>query len=147
MIKGLLAADGFRASKDRIHATLQLIDPVGCAIRRAGLIIRRKYQVSGLNALWHIDGNHKLICWGFVIHGCIDGNTRFMIYLKCRTNNYAVTVGHCFVEATRIYGVPSRVHGDHGGENQIVGMLMLWWHGLGRGSFLCGCSVHNQRIE
>jgi len=25
------------------------------------------------NSLWHIDGHHSLIRWGFVVHGCVDG--------------------------------------------------------------------------
>ena len=30
----------------------------------------------------HIDGNHKLIRWGFVIHGGIDGFSRKIMYLR-----------------------------------------------------------------
>ena len=29
--------------------------------------------MQGPNFLWHIDGNDKLITYGFAIHGCIDG--------------------------------------------------------------------------
>ncbi|KIM74567.1 hypothetical protein PILCRDRAFT_79976, partial [Piloderma croceum F 1598] len=25
------------------------------------------------NSLWHLDGHHKLIMWGIIIHGVIDG--------------------------------------------------------------------------
>ncbi|KAI6006192.1 hypothetical protein F5J12DRAFT_721182, partial [Pisolithus orientalis] len=32
-----------------------------------------KYHVKWPNALWHMDGHHKLIQWGIVIHGFIDG--------------------------------------------------------------------------
>jgi len=31
------------------------------------VLLRRKYCVPGSLALWHIDGNHKLIRWGFVV--------------------------------------------------------------------------------
>ncbi|KAF8800927.1 hypothetical protein BYT27DRAFT_7042469, partial [Phlegmacium glaucopus] len=37
---------------------------------------RRSYQVPRPNALWHIDGHHKLIAWGIVIHGVADGYSR-----------------------------------------------------------------------
>ena len=36
----------------------------------------RTYTVPRPNALWHIDGHHKLIAWGIVIHGIADGYTR-----------------------------------------------------------------------
>ncbi|KAL4079798.1 hypothetical protein J3A83DRAFT_4086426, partial [Scleroderma citrinum] len=32
-----------------------------------------KYHIKWPNALWHIDGHHKLIWWGIVIHAFIDG--------------------------------------------------------------------------
>ncbi|KIK25392.1 hypothetical protein PISMIDRAFT_96746, partial [Pisolithus microcarpus 441] len=34
---------------------------------------QQKYYVKQPNAVWHIDGHHKLICWGIIIHGFIDG--------------------------------------------------------------------------
>lgn len=37
------------------------------------------YQVSRPHALWHIDGHHKLITWGIVIHGMVDGCSRKVI--------------------------------------------------------------------
>ena len=37
------------------------IDEAAVAMRWSQVIRRRVYQVPGPNALWHIDGNHKLI--------------------------------------------------------------------------------------
>ncbi|KAI6114827.1 hypothetical protein EDD16DRAFT_1483344, partial [Pisolithus croceorrhizus] len=34
------------------------------------------YYVKWPNAVWHINGHHKLIRWGIVIHGFIDGFCR-----------------------------------------------------------------------
>lgn len=52
-----------------------------------------------------------------------------------------------FLNATQEYGWPSRVLIDHGGENTQVWQLMEDRRGFNRGSFLVGCSTHNQRIE
>jgi hypothetical protein len=70
--------------------------------------------VEGPNCLWHIDGNHKLIKWRFVIHGGINGYSRTV--LTC-SNNRAITHLPLFVKAVQTYGLPEKVRSDLGGEN------------------------------
>ena len=70
-----------------------------------------------------------------------------VIFLRCNTNNKATTVLHDFVSGCTEFGLPSRVRSDYGGENVDVARYMLDVRGNGRGTFLTGASVHNQRIE
>lgn len=110
-------------------------------------IQRRTYSVGGPNALWHLDGNHKLIRWRLVIHGGTDGYSRLITYLKCSNNNRSDTVLDNFVLATQVFGIPSRVRTDKGGENVKVWDFMEQNRGSSRNSYITGSSVHNTRIE
>lgn len=85
--------------------------------------------------------------WQIVVHAGIDGFSRLITFMKASTNNRADTVYHHFREATRQYGIPSRIRCDNGGENTKVCQFMEEYHGSNRGSAIRGKSVHNQRIE
>ena len=82
-----------------------------------------------------------------VVHGCIDGFSRLIIYLECCDNNQAATVERLFVGAVNKFYWPRRVRSDQGMENIGVARLMLAKYGTACKPHLTGLSVHNQRIE
>lgn len=79
-----------------------------------------------------------LIRWGIVIHGFIDGYSRLITGLLASNNNRGQTVLDLFLSAVVVYGVPSRLRGDHGVENILVAAWMEAFNGEGRGSYLWG---------
>ena len=95
---------GQRIPHHRIQESLAHIDPV-----------HRVFDQIRIH--WHIQ-------WGIVIHGFIDGYSRLITGLRASDNNGAQTVLDLFLHATRQYGVPSRVRGDHGTENLYVAAFM-----------------------
>ena len=76
--------------------------------------------------MWNVNGNHKLIRWGSVIHGAIDGFSSKIMYLKYSTKNMASTVLDLFINATNQFGLPSRVRADQGVENVDIYIFFLY---------------------
>ena len=81
----------FVHNREVVRGMLSAVDPMGVQLRRRHRLIRRAYRsnVRWHNFFckaifmvlspklccrgWHIDGNDKLVTYGFSIHGCIDG--------------------------------------------------------------------------
>ena len=61
-----LRGRGYRVPQLRVRQMMQKEDPEGTVTRWMNTLKRRVYSVSGPNALWQTDGNHKLIRY-FVI--------------------------------------------------------------------------------
>ncbi|KAM5540500.1 hypothetical protein V8D89_005958 [Ganoderma adspersum] len=111
---GFLKGHGLRIQKTQVplqnHATIDC----------------REYTVPYSNYLWHIDGYHKLIKWGFVLHGGADISSILtelfqMLMLSANTNNLASTVLELFLKA-----------------NLEVAMWITKYRGAGRASFMWG---------
>lgn len=148
-LRGHFRALGYNIQRRRIREGLNRVDPRNTALRWGALVTRRVYFVPWPNSLWHMDGHHSLIRWGFVIHGCVDGYSRRINFLHCSTNNLATTVLSLFQDAVQRDGGlwPSRIRVDFGVENVAVCDAMVAVRGQGRGSFIAGSSCRNQRIE
>ena len=119
---GYLRSLRLRVQRRGARECLPRLDPQNRALRWGIVVSRRVYRVPWPNSLWHLDGHHSLIRWKLVIHGCVDGFSRRIIYLRCSSNNLAETVMNLFFNAVSRDGDrwPSRIRVDWGVENVLV---------------------------
>ena len=84
----------------------------------------------------------------FPMHGCIDGFSRKIIWLKaCRTNNDPRIPASFYIQTEQHFKYfPSKVQTDCGTENAILAALQCALVGSAD-THRYGCSPSNQRIE
>ena len=86
IVQGEMEDRGVHVQREHVRAALHRVDGLNVHARLSHVIQRRHYVVPGPNSLWHVERNHKLIRWKFVVQGGIDGFSRLFVYLGCVTN-------------------------------------------------------------
>ena len=61
IMDGLLRVKGIKVTQNQLRDAMHSVDPDGILIRSSQCIQRRRYHVPGPQAMWHIDGCHKLV--------------------------------------------------------------------------------------
>ena len=100
---------------------LKEIDPNGTEERKWKKLKEQKY-FSGPNETWHMDGFGKLKPCGLPIHGCVDGFSRRIIWLKVtRSNNNPVVTASFYLKTVSALKLcPTLLQTDCGTENNIT---------------------------
>ncbi len=78
---------GLIVPQNTVRLLLLALFPDIVDMRRRRRLQRRRYECAGPNAVWHVDGYDKLKHYGVFIHGCIDGFSRQIIWLKAAYTN------------------------------------------------------------
>lgn len=146
MMQGHLLYRGIKVPRAKLRSAIHRVDSINTTSRQTSVIRRRVYSTPCPNAVWHVDGNHKMIRWRMIIHAGVDGFSRLITFIRCANNNLASTVLESFLQGVSTYGLPEAVRSDHGGENVDVWRHMLSIH-EDSSCIITGNSVHNERIE
>lgn len=141
--------NGLNVTKETVRVVLRELDPVGTEMRKRRRLRRRDYISKGPNYCWHMDGYDKLKPYGIAIHGCIDGFSRKIIWLRAYTTNNDpfVIAGYYSNAIKQLGGCPKRIRADFGTENVNVEVMQRTLREQARTCFLYGTSPLNQRIE
>ena len=144
----LRARYGIRTQRDTVMKILRQIDPQASTARQARRLHRIRYISPGPNACWHVDGYDKLKSYGLPIHGCVDGFSSNILWLKVtRNNNNPIIPAYFFLETIKEYGFgPKLVQSDCGTEKDIMAAIQSKLQN-DVSAHRYGSSPSNQRIE
>lgn len=84
---------GLVVTQNIIRELLLYLDPIGVDFRKRKRLRRRQYFNRGPHFLWHLDSYDKLKPYGICINGCIDGFSRYIIWLKAGLTSNDPKVG------------------------------------------------------
>ncbi len=143
-----LELEGIKIPRSVVAIILREIDSEGSTLRRRKKLKRREYENPEPNFAWHIDGYDKLKPWGFSIHGCIDGFSRRMLWLKItRSNNSPDNIALMFLTTVAENGgCPVELVTDWGTENCIDALIQSFFRDNPDAHWYVP-SPRNQRIE
>ena len=124
---------GVTTDQETVRLTLTALDPEGVICRSRKRLKRRIYISKGRNYMWHIDGYDKLKPFGFSIHGCMDGYSRKIIWLKAlpsNNNNDPKIIADIYINCiSKSMIVPQTLRADRGSENVLIGGLQRFLEG------------------
>ena len=151
----LRCSRGVFVPRDKVMSIARELDPNAVEQRKRKTLHRRHYKSAGPNDCWHIDGYDKLKPYGFPIHGCIDGYSRKVLWLKVvKSNNDPKNVALLYLETIFDLGyIPKNIRSDCGSENVDVAGIHTFLRrdvndeSSGIEAHRFGTSHHNQRIE
>ena len=139
---------GVYVPRESITQILKEIDPNGTEERKWKKLKRPKYFSTGPNATCHMDGFEKLKPYGFRIHGCVDGFSRRIMWLKVTGSNNSpvVSVSYYLETVSALKLCLTLLQTDCGTENNITARTQCHF-----ANDICvhkyDSSPSNQRIE
>ena len=143
-----LELEGLRVPRIVVQEIIRELDPEGTELRKSHCLKRRQYHNPGPNYAWHVDGYDKLKPWGFPIHGCIDGYSRRIMWLRvARSNNLPEYPVMYYLETVKeLGGCPVEVVTDLGTENSLLASIQSYFR-QNPDAHRYVPSPRNQRIE
>ena len=79
LIHRALKSKGYICRRGDVRQIVKQLDPDSVKLRKRRTLHRRKYVADSPNFAWYLDRHDKLKLFGFSIHGCIDGFSRYVI--------------------------------------------------------------------
>lgn len=146
---------GLSIPRDTVNELMKVLDPVSVQSRLRRNLKRRRYVSPGPNFVWHVDSYDKLKPYGIAINGCLDGYSRYVVWLEASTTNSdpKVIASYFMTAVERRKGCPMRLRTDLGTENSYIKTMQMFLRRehadafAGEKSYIAGASTHNQRIE
>ena len=147
--------NGIRTTNRQLMEINKRVNPRAVEERVARRLNRRKFFSPGPNFSWHVDQHDKLKPYGYGLHACVDGFSRYVLWCEILPHNTAAApIAYLFLKTVLKYqGCPRLIRTDFGSENSGISRAQrfLRWNdadnNAGSRSHRYGSSPKNQRCE
>ncbi|KAH3708988.1 hypothetical protein DPMN_068448 [Dreissena polymorpha] len=153
MWKRLTEDHGLSVNRTELMQIMKHLSPHATEEQKAHRLQRSIYTVKGPNYLRHVDGCDKLKPFGFCIHGCIDGNSRRILWVEVKSSNTdPAIVTHYYLDCLKLIKLAPRIlRADNGTKNSRLSFLLIRYFSTGSmagiKSLISRKSTANQRID
>ena len=122
-----LKSKGYICRRDDVSQIFKQLNPDSVKLRKRRRLQRRRYVADGPNFVWHLDGHDKLKPFGFSIHGCIDGFSRYLIWLEVASSNKKPElIAKFYLDAAKsLESIPLQIKADNGTEHSLIEPMHL----------------------
>ena len=122
-----LKSKGYICRRDDVSQIFKQLNPDSVKLRKHRRLHCRRYVANGPNFVWHLDGHDKLKPFGFSIHGCIDGFSRYLIWLEVASSNKKPElIAKFYLDAVKsLEGIPLQIKADNGIEHSLIEPMHL----------------------
>ena len=128
MLQGTLRSNNIHAGEGRIRNAMLQVDPVNYNNRRTDS--NRRFNPVPYNSQYfghklHIDCNEKLVHYGCVLIGAIDGYSGMIVSLFAVHRKNCVDVCEMYRELIKNFGLWDQIRVDHGREFYLMCYLQF----------------------
>ena len=122
-----LESKGYICRRDDVRQIVKQLNPDSVKLKKRRRLHRRRYVANCPNFVWHIDGRDKLKPFGFIIHGCIDVFSRYLIWLEVASSNkIPESIAKFYLDAVKgLEGIPLQINVGNGTEHSLIEPMHL----------------------
>ena len=122
-----MKSKGYICRRHDVRQIVKQLDSDSAKLRKRRRLSRRRYAADVPNFVWYLDGHDKLKPFGVSIHGCIDGFSRYLIWLEVASSDKKPElIAKFYLDPVKsLEGIPLQIKAYNGTEHSLIEPMHL----------------------